>query len=156
LHHRLEKKPYRPAINVIKEYENLPEVNCYASQINQVFMNILNNAIDALDCSFPINEGENQQLKIPTIKIRTQMINSHTINIEIVDNGIGMSEEVKQRLFDPFFTTKPVGGGTGLGLSISYSIMEKHGGRLNVKSELGQGAEFSLLLPVRGCLKSLN
>ncbi|MGF1989926.1 MAG: ATP-binding sensor histidine kinase [Nostoc sp. ZfuVER08] len=149
LHHRLEKKPYRPAINVIKEYENLPEINCYASQINQVFMNILNNAIDALDCSFSINEGENQQLKIPTIKIRTQMINSHTINIEIVDNGIGMSEEVKQRLFDPFFTTKPVGGGTGLGLSISYSIMEKHGGRLNVKSELGQGAEFSLLLPVR-------
>ncbi|MBX9255839.1 AAA family ATPase [Desmonostoc muscorum CCALA 125] len=152
LHHRLEQKPYRPAIDVIKEYANLPELNCYASQINQVFMNILSNAIDALDLSFTQNEGvitnEDKQTKIPTIQICTKMINPNTVSIQIVDNGIGMSEEVKQRLFDPFFTTKPVGGGTGLGLSISYSIMEKHRGRLSVISELGKGANFSLLLPL--------
>ena len=152
LHHRLEQKPYRSAINVIKEYANLPEVNCYASQINQVFMNIISNAIDALDSSFTKNEraitNEAQQTKIPTIQICTKMVNSNTVSIDILDNGIGMSDEVKQRLFDPFFTTKAVGAGTGLGLSISYSIMEKHQGRLSVISELGQGTEFSLLLPL--------
>ncbi|WP_414579087.1 AAA family ATPase [Anabaena sp. CCY 9402-a] len=152
LHHRLEQKPHRPEINVIKKYANLPEVNCYASQINQVFMNILNNAIDALDLLFPKKAGvisnEDKQTKIPTIQISTKMFNSNAVIIQIIDNGVGMSEEVKQRLFDPFFTTKPVGEGTGLGLSISYSIVEKHGGQLSVISELGQGTEFSLLIPL--------
>lgn len=152
LHHRLEQQLHRPAINVIQEYANLPEINCYASQINQVFLNILSNAIDALDFSFTKNErvitDEDKQTKNPTIQIRTKMINPNTVSIQIVDNGTGISEEVKQRLFDPFFTTKPVGGGTGLGLSISYSIIEKHGGQINVISELGKGAEFSILLPL--------
>ena len=145
LQHRIEEKTYRPAINVIKEYAQLPEVNCYASQINQVFMNILSNAIDALDSLFTT---EHTQTKIPTIEIRTKMTEADTITIQIADNGSGMSEKVKQHLFDPFFTTKPIGTGTGLGLSISYSIVEKHRGRISVISELGKGAEFSLSIPL--------
>ncbi|MEH2097408.1 trifunctional serine/threonine-protein kinase/ATP-binding protein/sensor histidine kinase [Nostoc sp.] len=145
LHHRLENKTHRPAINVIKEYAQLPEVTCYASQLNQVFMNILSNAIDALDLSFTT---EHRQTKIPTIKIRTKMADANTITIQIADNGLGISEEVKQRLFDPFFTTKPIGTGTGLGLSISHSIIEKHGGKLSIISESGNGAEFSLSIPL--------
>ncbi|MEH2444171.1 trifunctional serine/threonine-protein kinase/ATP-binding protein/sensor histidine kinase [Nostoc sp.] len=145
LHHRLENKTHRPAINVIKEYAQLPEVTCYASQVNQVFMNILSNAIDALDLSFTT---EHRQTKIPTIKIRTKMADANTITIQIADNGLGISEEVKQRLFDPFFTTKPIGTGTGLGLSISHSIIEKHGGKLSIISESGNGAEFSLSIPL--------
>ncbi|MEH2198665.1 trifunctional serine/threonine-protein kinase/ATP-binding protein/sensor histidine kinase [Nostoc sp.] len=145
LHHRLENKTHRPAINVVKEYAELPEVTCYASQLNQVFMNILSNAIDALDLSFTT---EHRQTKIPTIKIRTKMADANTITIQIADNGIGISEEIKQRLFDPFFTTKPIGTGTGLGLSISHSIIEKHGGQLRIASEPGNGAEFSLSIPL--------
>ncbi|MEH2264519.1 trifunctional serine/threonine-protein kinase/ATP-binding protein/sensor histidine kinase [Nostoc sp.] len=145
LHHRLENKTHRPVINVIKEYAQLPEVTCYASQLNQVFMNILSNAIDALDLSFTT---EHRQTKIPTIKIRTNMADANTITIQIADNGLGISEEVKQRLFDPFFTTKPIGTGTGLGLSISHSIIEKHGGKLSIISEPGNGAEFSLSIPL--------
>ncbi|MEH2239769.1 ATP-binding sensor histidine kinase [Nostoc sp.] len=152
LQHRVEEKAHRPVIDVIKEYAQLPEVNCYASQINQVFMNILSNAIDALDSSFTTNERaittEYGQTAIPTIRIRTNMTDADTVTIQIADNGSGMSEEVKQRLFDPFFTTKPVGRGTGLGLSISYSIMEKHGGQLSVISSPGKGAEFFLYLPL--------
>ena len=145
LQHRLEEKTHRSTIDVIKEYAQLPEVNCYASQINQVFLNILSNAIDALDSSFT---SEYTLTKIPTIQIRTKMTDADTINIQIADNGVGMSEEVKQRLFDPFFTTKPIGTGTGLGLSISHSIVEKHRGKLSVISEPGKGAEFSLSIPL--------
>ncbi|MBD2435408.1 ATP-binding sensor histidine kinase [Nostoc sp. FACHB-110] len=152
LHHRLEKKAYRPAIQVIKGYANLPEVNCYASQINQVFLNIMINAIDAVDLFFANYEqeiiSELEPTKIPTIQINTQMVDAQTISIQIVDNGIGISEDVQPHIFDPFFTTKPVGSGTGLGLSISYSIMKKHGGSISVKSQIGEGSEFSLLLPL--------
>ncbi|MBD2521763.1 ATP-binding sensor histidine kinase [Nostoc sp. FACHB-133] len=150
LHHRLEEKAHRPGIDVIKEYGQLPEVSCYASQINQVFMNILNNAIDALDSSFT---NEDRQTKIPTIQIRTKMTNANTVTIQIADNGSGMSDEVKQRLFDPFFTTKPIGTGTGLGLSISHSIVEKHRGRISVISEPGKGAEFSLSIPLHNTVE---
>ncbi|MHC5823694.1 MAG: GAF domain-containing sensor histidine kinase, partial [Nostoc sp.] len=152
LQYRLEEKAHRPAINVIKEYAQLPKVNCYASQLNQVFMNILSNAIDVLDSSFITNERtittEHKQTVIPTIRIHTKMTDADTVIIQIADNGSGMSEKVKQHLFEPFFTTKPVGQGTGLGLSISYSIVEKHGGQLTVISELGKGAEFSLYVPL--------
>ncbi|MFN6461553.1 MAG: AAA family ATPase [Nostoc sp. DedVER02] len=145
LQHRLEDKTHRPAIDVIKEYAQLPEVNCYASQINQVFLNILSNAIDVLDSSFTTKDT---QTKIPTIQIRTKITDADTINIQIADNGYGMSEEVKQRLFDPFFTTKPIGTGTGLGLSITHSIIKKHGGQISVISSPGAGAEFSLSIPL--------
>jgi signal transduction histidine kinase len=146
LQHRLKKHPSSPEIQVIQEYGQLPLVECYPSQLNQVLMNILNNAIDALEtqpCS-------------PMIVIRTEVkhesgaIHPSHVVIRISDNGSGIPEEVKQRIFDPFFTTKPVGVGTGLGLSIAHSIIvEKHGGQLTCISTPGQGTEFAIELPIQ-------
>ncbi|WP_421658992.1 trifunctional serine/threonine-protein kinase/ATP-binding protein/sensor histidine kinase [Leptothermofonsia sp. ETS-13] len=158
LQHRLKAKNDYPAIEVIKEYSQLPKVTCFASQLNQVFMNILSNAIDALEQSFAggssslaaggTREANGQEPMVtPTIRIRTELADSRVI-IRIADNGSGMTDETKQRLFDPFFTTKPVGKGTGLGLSISYSIVEKHGGQLYVESQLGKGTEFAIAIPL--------
>ncbi|MCC5631788.1 trifunctional serine/threonine-protein kinase/ATP-binding protein/sensor histidine kinase [Nostoc sphaeroides CHAB 2801] len=136
LQHRLSK------IEIIKDYAELPLVSCHAKQINQVIMNILNNAIDAL----------NEVQKTSTITIRTALSNSLTksVSIRIADNGIGISEEIQKRVFDPFFTTKAVGKGTGLGLAVAYSIMSTHGGQINFVSKLGQGTEFEIILPVGG------
>ncbi|XHX80596.1 MAG: sensor histidine kinase [Stenomitos frigidus ULC029] len=142
LQSRLKAKPDRPEIEVIKHYSALPMVECYAGQLNQVFMNLLANAIDALE--------EKTQTPIPTITIWTEVVNVDRIRIRIADNGAGIPEHVQEKLFDPFFTTKPVGKGTGLGLSISYQIVtEKHGGSLSCVSSLGQGVEFVLEIPVR-------
>lgn len=142
-----------PGILVIKEYGDLPRVDCYAGQLNQVFMNILSNAIDALeeDSTGRVQESPEDSLEsAPQIRIRTEVINSDWVGIRIADNGPGMTESVRQKLFDPFFTTKPVGKGTGLGLSISYKIVvEKHGGRLNCVSVPGQGTEFMIEIPIR-------
>lgn len=165
LQHRLRDTSEYPAIEVIREYGSLPKVECYARQINQVFMNILSNAIDALlsRCVNP-TAGENQKCEgnndeeqiinlpawTPRIVIRTEALKSDEVTIRISDNGPGMSEEVKSKLFDPFFTTKTVGEGTGLGLSISYQIIkEQHGGSLHCYSQLGQGAEFIIQIPLR-------
>jgi len=152
LSHRLEKTSHRPAIKVVKKYAQIPEVNCYASQINQVFMNVLSNAIDALDSLFITNERatkfEHKQTEFPTIQICTKITNRNTITIQVIDNGSGMSEDIKRRIFEPFFTTKPIGSGTGLGLSISYSIIKKHHGKISVTSELGKGAKFSISIPL--------
>ncbi|OKH39421.1 hypothetical protein NIES2119_06700 [[Phormidium ambiguum] IAM M-71] len=150
LQNRLKAKQEHPAIQVIKEYSKIPLVECYAGQLNQVFMNILTNAIDALD-EFNKQRSIAEIKKNPsTIKIRTGMENGDRVIIQIVDNGLGMTREVRDRLFDPFFTTKPVGQGTGLGMSISYQIVvEKHGGQLKCFSELGQGAEFLIQIPIR-------
>ncbi len=146
LQHRLRARPGYPGIEVIKEYGNLPEVECYPGQLNQVFMNVLTNAIDALE----MGTEEFSQSSMPTISIHTQVLASNQVKIQISDNGVGMTEEVKIRIFDPFFTTKPVGTGTGLGLSITYKIVvEKHKGKLQCLSELGQGTEFIILLPIR-------
>ncbi len=145
LQHRLKAKVDRPEIQVVKEYGKLPEIDCYASQLNQVFMNVLNNAIDALEDSRS-TKGEDTPA-LPQVRIRTTLA-KNTVTIRIADNGIGMSPEVLQRLFDPFFTTKPVGKGTGLGMSICYAIMEKHQGRLEVQSTLGQGTEFTISIPL--------
>ncbi|UKO97663.1 trifunctional serine/threonine-protein kinase/ATP-binding protein/sensor histidine kinase [Nostoc sp. UHCC 0870] len=146
LQHRLTKKSHRPEIQVIREYSQIPLVNCYASQLNQVFMNILNNAIDALEESIVQNSGK---LTRPTIHIRTQLSNSNTLQMRIADNGLGMTAAVQQKIFDPFFTTKPVGSGTGLGLSISYQvIVEKHKGNLTCISTLGEGTEFIIEFPI--------
>jgi two-component system, NtrC family, sensor kinase len=150
LQSRLKPNSDFPGIQVIKDYGNLPLVECYAGQLNQVFMNILSNAIDALEESFEdsiLNKSEDSKAQSPTIRIVTKQVKSNTI-IHIVDNGSGMSEEVRSRLFDPFFTTKPVGKGTGLGLSISYQIVvEKHQGELRCQSTLGEGTEFTITIP---------
>jgi PAS domain S-box-containing protein len=156
---RLNTKPERPEIPVIKEYGSLPKVECYAGQINQVFMNILTNAIDALD-EYNIQRTRAEIQQNPSrIRIRTEVCNSSAsgvlavnqqwVRIRIADNGPGMTQTVKQRLFDPFFTTKPVGQGTGLGLAISYQIVvDKHGGRLWCDSAPGKGSEFFIEIPI--------
>lgn len=146
LQHRLKRYPDHPEIQVIKEYTQLPLVECYASQLNQVFMNLLTNAIDALEM-----RHEPRIITIKTeVKPESEDIQPSHVVIRISDNGSGMSEELKQRIFDPFFTTKPVGVGTGLGLSISYSIIvEKHGGQLTCSSISGVGTEFVIELPMR-------
>jgi PAS domain S-box-containing protein len=133
-------------IEVIKEYTNLPLVECYAGQLNQVFMNILTNAIHGLEESLVNGKIINN----PQIRIRTEVVAQNQVIIRIADNGIGIPEEIKQRLFDPFFTTKPVGKGTGMGLSICYQIItEKHGGCLECISQPGSGAEFAIAIPLK-------
>ncbi|MEW5856628.1 MAG: ATP-binding protein, partial [Cyanobacteriota bacterium] len=167
LHSRLKPNGAYGGIQVLKEYGNLPLVDCYAGQLNQVFMNILSNAIDALDSqpeakkitiSTEIrdrqkgNGEETRSSNTPNRLIAdypSPMTNDQAVVIRIRDNGPGMSEDVIKRLFDPFFTTKPVGKGTGLGLSISYQIVvEKHGGMLKCLSEPGKGAEFWIEIPL--------
>lgn len=129
-------------IQVVKEYGNLPLVECFAGELNQVFMNILGNAIDALVLL------DNQQCSTPMIRIYTEVKDTSAI-VSIADNGLGMSESVRVRVFDPFFTTKPVGSGTGLGLSVSHSIIvQKHGGKLTCISAPRRGAEFVLEIPL--------
>ena len=140
LQHRLRGNSSSPDIAIVKNYGQLPRVNCYPSQLNQVFLQILSNAIDALTSLGP---------DCPEIRIATQMQNQERIGISIADNGLGMSETVQQRIFDPFFTTKPVGQGTGLGLSISYQIVtEQHGGQLQCISEPETGTEFIIDIPI--------
>ncbi|HEY9747994.1 MAG TPA: ATP-binding protein [Allocoleopsis sp.] len=143
LQHRLKEKNHRPAIAVVREYGELPRATCYASQINQVLMNVLNNAIDALEDYRDQESGHH-----PEIRIRTDIQNHQMLAIAISDNGTGMPEAVQQRLFDPFFTTKPVGKGTGLGLSICYAIVEKHQGSIEINSVLGQGTTVIITIPL--------
>jgi signal transduction histidine kinase len=158
LQNRLKYNPNYPDIKVVKEYGNLPLVECYAGQLNQVFMNILSNAIDALDSDNTTcyaeeirdNPSAIAQRARSTITICTQMEGCDRAIVRITDNGPGMTEEVKARIFDPFFTTKPVGKGTGLGLSISYQIIvEKHRGAIWCESEPGKGTQFSIQIPVQ-------
>ncbi|MEH1820378.1 MAG: ATP-binding protein [Nostoc sp.] len=152
LQHRLKAKPEQPEIEVIKDYGTVPFVECYAGQLNQVFMNILVNAIDALEennTKYTYQEINDHPSRI---KIRTSVINSTWVEIAIADNGVGISQEFQQRIFDPFFTTKPVGKGTGMGMSISYQIItEKHRGKLECFSTAGKGTEFIIQIPL--CLK---
>lgn len=146
LESRLCKK-HKPSenITILKEYGDLPLVECYPGLLNQAFMNILNNAIDAIEESIVKRKKKYR----PVIKISTQIIGSKWIQINITDNGTGIPENVKNQLFDPFFTTKPVGKGTGLGLSITYQIVvEKHGGQINCLSTFGKGTKFIIKIPV--------
>jgi len=148
LQSRLKSQNGNQLIQIVKQYGKLPKVGCCAGQLNQVFMNILANAIDALEEYEKAATVECD--RIATITIRTYLAECDRIGISITDNGPGIPELVRQRLFDPFFTTKPVGKGTGLGLSISHSIVvERHGGELTCISTPGQGAEFVIEIPVR-------
>ncbi|MBD2607612.1 GAF domain-containing protein [Scytonema hofmannii FACHB-248] len=148
LQHRLKPVPNSRGIEVVKEYNNLPLVECYAGQLNQVFMNVLSNAIDALEETLEKNPGEISDR--PQIRIITEVINNDQVVIRIADNGSGIPEDIKTRIFDPFFTTKPVGKGTGLGLSISYQIVvNKHGGVFQCNSQPKSGTEFWIQIPIR-------
>ncbi len=150
LQHRLEAKPKHPAIEVFKDYGQLPLVECYPGQLNQVFMNLLANAIDAVEEAHQHRTLLNMPLNPCKIWISTQVVAKNQVQIAIADNGLGISEEIQKRIFDPFFTTKPVGKGTGLGLSISYQIViEKHKGKISCDSQPEQGTKFIILLPVR-------
>ncbi|PZV12729.1 MAG: PAS domain-containing sensor histidine kinase [Leptolyngbya sp.] len=149
LHSRLKASPNASGITVIKEYGNLPPVECHAGQLNQVFMNILANAIDALEEGSGVRGQKSESNQTATIHIGTEVTDNQRVRIYIADNGLGMTETVRNRLFDPFFTTKAVGKGTGLGLSISYQIVvERHKGSLQCFSELGQGCTFWIEVPI--------
>ncbi|MDZ8188733.1 MAG: ATP-binding protein [Nostoc sp. ChiSLP02] len=150
LKHRLQANKIRPAIEVIQDYEESPIIECFPGQLNQVFMNLLANAIDAL-------EESNHGLSFDEIKANPNKITINTaltedknhVLIRIKDNGVGISPEVKEKIFNHLFTTKPVGKGTGLGLSIAYQIVvQKHKGTLEVNSLLGEGSEFIITIPI--------
>nr|WP_225882665.1 ATP-binding protein [Pseudanabaena sp. PCC 7367] len=150
LQNRLKAKSDHPEIKVVKEYNDLPRINCYAGQLNQVFMNILSNAIDAIEAENMERRSQGQPFKASLINISTIVNDDDRLQIRIADNGPGIPEQAKARLFDPFFTTKAVGKGTGLGLSISYQIVtEKHQGSLYCNSEPDQGTEFIIELPLQ-------
>ncbi|MEG4047463.1 PAS domain S-box protein [Microcoleus sp. Pol17_C1] len=148
LNHRLKGNGEKPPIQIVKQYGELPTVECFAGPINQVFMNILSNAIDALEDA---NTRKNCQeiLENPSqIRISTEVVGNF-VEIKVADNGPGITEQVKQQIFDTFFTTKPIGKGTGMGLSISYQIIvERHKGELYCTSELGKGTEFTIKIPI--------
>ncbi|MBW4582196.1 MAG: PAS domain S-box protein [Tildeniella nuda ZEHNDER 1965/U140] len=155
LQSRLKVRAGKPSIQVVKDYGRLPLVDCYAGQLNQVFMNILANAIDALDEGSEMNVGT-ANANAPTcslspiIHLRTTLAGTEWVEIHITDNGEGMTENVRSRLFDPFFTTKPVGKGTGMGLAISYQIVvEKHSGQLECSSAPGKGTAFTIRIPTK-------
>ncbi len=153
LQHRLKTTVSRSKIEVIKEYGDLPKVECYPGHLNQVFMSILNNAIDALEESMTqlkaVRETSFDAFP-PTIWICTEAINANWVMIRIWDNAVGMTPETLSKMFDPFFTTKPIGKGTGLGLSISYQIVvAQHNGSLSGRSELGKGTEFAIEIPTK-------
>ncbi|MFB2897456.1 ATP-binding protein [Aerosakkonemataceae cyanobacterium BLCC-F50] len=163
LNNRLRSHSSQPGIQVIKEYGDLPMVECYAGQLNQVFMNIIGNAIDALEEQ--TNQGVEEQKnsakyahchyalpanqQLPTIYIRTELIKNSQVQIQILDNGPGIPQSLQSRIFDPFFTTKTVGKGTGLGLSISHQVIKDHGGKLKCISAPRQGTEFIIEIPLQ-------
>jgi signal transduction histidine kinase len=150
LKYRLKADEHRPEIQVIKNYGDLPKIECFPGQLNQVFMNILANAIDMFDEMAQTRSFAELKANPQQITIRTEII-SNQVKISITDNGLGMNENVKSKIFDHLFTTKTVGKGTGLGLAIAHQIVvEKHGGAIEVNSTLGQGTEFIIILPVRG------
>jgi two-component system, NtrC family, sensor kinase len=153
LNHRLQARGNLAAIQVVKGYGEIPEIECNAGSLNQVFMNVLSNAIDALEPVRQIDAAESRPAA--TITIYTEVVqpadpkDNAFVAIRIADNGVGIPPETVRHIFDPFFTTKPIGKGTGLGLSISYQIVvQDHGGMLKCWSEPGVGTEFSIELPL--------
>ncbi|MBD2196312.1 MULTISPECIES: MASE1 domain-containing protein [Calothrix] len=150
LQHILQATAHRPQIQVIKDYNQLPLVECDAGSLNQVFLNIFSNAIDALEASHQADSVTAISATLPTICIHTCQIDTNQIRITISDNGIGIPKEICSNIFDPFFTTKPVGKGTGLGLFMSYQIVtQKHGGKIRCDSTLGKGTKFVIEIPIK-------
>jgi PAS domain S-box-containing protein len=148
LQHRIKSKSSHQTVQIIKDYDEIPLVECYAGQLNQVFMNLLCNAIDALE-ELEQNGYFSTNQTQPTITISTRKIDLNSVQISIRDNGSGIPEAVKAKIFDPFFTTKPVGKGTGIGLSISYQIVvDKHQGKIHCLSEVDSGTEFLVEIPI--------
>ena len=149
LQHRLKSRDCRPEIEVIKYFGKLPLVECYASQLNQVFMNIIVNGIDAIEERYQKLSVAEAEANPGRISIGTMMTTYKTVIVEISDNGTGIPENVRGRIFNPFFTTKEVGKGTGLGMSISHSIVvEKHRGKIECISSLGTGTTFQIEIPI--------
>jgi len=143
------KSRLKYGIEVVKNYGEIPPINCYSGQLSQVFMNIINNAIDALEEKQVKEKDKGSLWKGPRLMITTSMLSSQEISIKIVDNADGMPPEIKDRIFEMFFTTKSAEKGTGLGLAISHQIItEKHKGKLRIASELNQGTEFDIILPL--------
>ncbi len=150
LQHRLKASSDHPGIHIVRDYEQLPAVECYPSQLNQVFMNLIANAIDALEERDQLRRFEEIHSHPSIITIRTQLLPNQTITISIIDNGSGIDANNIDKLFEPFFSTKAIGKGTGLGLSISYQIItEKHGGKIYCHSTPGQGSEFVIQIPIK-------
>lgn len=131
-------------IDVIRQYDGLPLVNCFPAQLNQVWMNLISNAIDAME-----SLAEQDQSYQPELTIRGEKMDHNHVAITVIDNGCGFNEVTQRKIFDPFFTTKPIGKGTGLGLAIAYQIIEKHQGRIELKSEPNQGTAFTVILPIQ-------
>jgi two-component system, NtrC family, sensor kinase len=157
LQNRLKEKSDDSRIEIIKKYGNLPLVDCFPGQLNQVFMNIISNAIDALDSFNSERSITEIQANPSKITITTEVLENNYVSIIISDNGSGIPEAAKERLFDPFFTTKPIGKGTGLGLSISYQIIvEKHKGHMKCVSEFGKETEFCIEIPLSVSSQSAN
>lgn len=155
LQNRIKKKDNHPEIKIIKNYGKIPPIDCYPGQLNQVFMNIISNAIDALEDYDKKRGLEAAKTNPSKITISTEISSTDQVTIRIADNGPGVPEATRVRLFDPFFTTKPVGKGTGLGLSISYQIVtEKHSGRLYCHSTAHQETEFVIEVPIRNGSKA--
>ena len=149
LQHRFKVQPKGPEIQLIREYDKLPLVECYSGLLNQVFMNILANAIDSLEEANAKLADQQIQDRPNKIIIRTSIIDTESVQIMVIDNGCGIPENIRPYIFDPFFTTKPVGKGTGMGLSISYQIItEKHKGQLKCFSEVGQETKFVIQIPI--------
>jgi signal transduction histidine kinase/NO-binding membrane sensor protein with MHYT domain len=150
LQHRFKARPQRPEITVVQHYGDLPLVECYPGQLNQVFMNILANAADALDSCQDAADGPGNRTKADQITLTTHRVDDRWVEIIIADNGPGIPKSLLTKVFDPFFTTKPMGKGTGMGLSISYQIIaEKHGGKLLCASSPGQGTTFTIRIPIQ-------
>jgi GAF domain-containing protein len=151
LQHRLRSSINTPGIEVVKKYGKLPQIECYAALLNQVFMNILSNAIDAVESGHKIHQKQSTlEPYLPQIIIHSQIIKDDKVLIRIQDNGCGIPEDAISRIFDPFFTTKEPGKGTGLGLSISYQIIvEKHGGKIECYCEADKGTEFWIEIPIK-------
>jgi signal transduction histidine kinase len=148
LRSRLKSKGEYPEVEVVRNYGDLAPIECYSGELNQVFMNIFGNAIDAIQERYHAQLVGAIQPSVGRIEITTQLGEAQTVRITVTDNGIGMSDATRNKIFEPFFTTKNVGKGTGLGLALAYAIVtEKHQGELICTSEVGQGTRFEICLP---------